>query len=46
MGDLGEDDNDNDSAKISLVDSGKKSLEFIGAVVTVEDEKQQKQINE
>ena len=37
MGDLG--DEDNDSGKISLVDSGKKSLELIGEVVTVEDEK-------
>jgi hypothetical protein len=46
MGDLGDEDNDNDSAKISLVDSGKKSLELIGEVVTVEDEKQQKKIND
>lgn len=36
MGDLGD---DNDSGKISLADSGKKSLEFIGPIVTVEDEK-------
>ena len=40
MGDLGDNENDHGSEKNSYDDSGKKSLEFIGQVVTVDDEKQ------
>jgi len=40
------DEHENDSEKISLLDSGKKSKESlvsIGPVVTIEDEKQQEE---